>query len=53
MLTSAHTELRFEEAIEAHLLAHGWISGAASNYRPVLGLDTAELFTFIGATQPK
>jgi type I restriction enzyme R subunit len=51
-MAGSHTELRFEEAIEAHLLAHGWISGTASNYRPALGLDTAELFTFIGATQP-
>jgi type I restriction enzyme R subunit len=53
MTTSAHTEARFEDAIEAHLLAHGWLSGTASNYRPSLGLDTAELYTFIGATQPK
>jgi len=53
MMAGSHTELRFEEAIEAHLLAHGWISGTATNYRPALGLDTAELFTFIGATQPK
>ncbi len=49
---ASHTELRFEEAIEAHLLGHGWIFGTASNYRPALGLDTDELFTFIGATQP-
>ncbi|MDT7539368.1 MAG: type restriction enzyme subunit [Actinomycetota bacterium] len=47
-----HTEARFEEAIEAHLVDHGWLHGTASNYRPALGLDTAELFTFIGATQP-
>jgi hypothetical protein len=52
-MAGSHTELRFEEAVEAHLLAQGWISGVASNYRPPLGLDTAELFTFIGATQPK
>ncbi len=53
MMAGSHTELRFEEAIEAHLLAHGWISGTANNYRPALGLDTAELYTFIGATQPE
>lgn len=52
-MAGSHTELRFEEAIEAHLLAHGWIWGTASTYQSVLGLDTAELFTFIGATQPK
>jgi type I restriction enzyme R subunit len=50
-MADSHKELQFEEAINAHLLAHGWISGTASNYRPVLGLDIAELFTFIGATQ--
>lgn len=48
---TAHREVRFEDAIEAHLLAHGWERGSADNYRPSLGLDTAELFTFIGATQ--
>ena len=52
-MAGSHTELRFEEAIEAHLLGHGWISGTASNYRTSLGLDTAELYAFIGATQPK
>jgi len=51
-MAGSHTELRYEEAIEAYLLAHGWISGTASNYLPALGLDTAELFTFIRATQP-
>ncbi len=51
-MAGSHTELRFEQAIEAHLLGHGWISGTASNYRPAVGLDTAELFTFLGATQP-
>ncbi len=51
-MAGSHTELRFEGAIEAFLLAHGWIAGAASNYRSNLGLDTAELLTFIGATQP-
>lgn len=44
-------ERGFEEAIEAHLLAHGWLKSVPSNFDPVLGLDTAELFAFIGATQ--
>jgi Type I site-specific restriction-modification system, R (restriction) subunit and related helicases len=43
-----YTEERFEEAIVAELLASGWSLGSASNYRPDLGLDTAELFTFLG-----
>ena len=44
-------EYHFEEAIEAHLLDHGWLKSVPSNFDPVLGLDTAELFAFIGATQ--
>ena len=46
------TELAFEDAIEASLLAHGgYLKSVPSNFDPVLGLDTAELFAFIGATQ--
>jgi type I restriction enzyme R subunit len=44
-------ERGFEEAIEDHLLSHGWLKSVPSNFDPVLGLDTAELFAFIGATQ--
>lgn len=48
---SVHTERAFEEAIEAHLLGHGWVQGTASFYRRDVALDTAVLFEFIGATQ--
>jgi len=51
--SSSHGEGAFEAAIEAHLLAHGWVQGVASHYRRDLGLDTAVLFEFIGATQAK
>ncbi len=45
-------ERHFEDAIEAHLLDHGrYIKSISSYFDPVLGLDTAELFAFIGATQ--
>jgi len=44
-------ERRFEEEIEGHLLAHGYLRSAPSHFDAVLGLDTAELFAFIGATQ--
>jgi type I restriction enzyme R subunit len=45
-------EVAFEDAIEAHLLEHaGYTRGVPTHYDPVLALDTAELFTFIGATQ--
>lgn len=44
-------ERAFEDAIEDHLLTHGWEQGSPTDYRPALGLDTVQLFTFIGATQ--
>ncbi len=52
-MAGVHTEAAFESAIESHLLADGWAKGTASNYRRDLGLDTAVLFKFIVATQPK
>lgn len=50
---SAHVykEEPFETAIEAELLASDWRQGASSDYRPELGLDTAQMFIFIGKTQ--
>jgi type I restriction enzyme R subunit len=45
-------ERLFEDAIEAHLLEHGaYEKGIASFFVPELGLDTTELFAFIGTTQ--
>jgi type I restriction enzyme R subunit len=47
-------ERGFEGAIEASLLEHGGYQRShPSNFDRDLGLDTAELFTFIGETQPK
>ena len=47
-------ERLFEEAIEASLLGPGcYLKSTPSNFDAVLGLDTAELFAFISATQPK
>ncbi|MDE3203489.1 MAG: type I restriction endonuclease subunit R [Acidobacteriota bacterium] len=46
-------ERHFEEAIETHLLGHGYLKSTPSHFDPVLGLDTAEMFAFIGATQAK
>lgn len=46
-----HHESVFGDAIVASLLGNGWQLGTNSNYNRTLGLDTAELFTFIGATQ--
>jgi type I restriction enzyme R subunit len=45
-------ERLFEDAIEASLLVRGgYLQSLPFNFDPVLGLDTVELFTFIGATQ--
>lgn len=51
-MSGARRETAFEAAIDAALLGAGWLRGAASHYDRRLGLDTAELFAFIGATQP-
>ncbi|MGH3584768.1 MAG: type I restriction endonuclease subunit R [Pseudonocardia sp.] len=48
---TVHTELAFEDAIERAMLDSGWQQGQATSYQRELGLDTDELFTFIGATQ--
>ena len=50
---AVHDEASFESAIEADLLSAGWQKGAASHYNAALGLDTAELMAFFGATQAK
>ncbi len=50
-MKGVHTEEAFEASVEAALLASGWLKGAAGFFRPEIGLDTAEVFTFIGATQ--
>ena len=44
-------ERGFEDAIEAALVAGGYLKSLPSHFDPSLGLDTAELFAFIGATQ--
>lgn len=46
-----HHESAFGDAIVAAMVAAGWEEGRASEYRADLGLDTTQLFTFIGATQ--
>jgi len=48
-----HTEKVFEDAIEAHLLQHGYIQGKKVDYNIDLALDTVQLITFITDSQPK
>jgi type I restriction enzyme R subunit len=47
----AHLEAASEAAIAEHLVEHGWVRGAPDDYDRALGLDTGQLFTFLGATQ--
>ncbi|MER7459895.1 type I restriction endonuclease [Micromonospora sp. NPDC126480] len=51
-MANASNEKAFESAMEAVLLGSGWLPAVAGNYDRGLGLDTAELYAFIGATQP-
>src|SRR5258708_7951915 len=47
-------ERLFEDAIEQFLLEHGgYLRSLPSNFDSALGLDTSELFAFIGTTQAK
>ncbi|WP_116044455.1 type I restriction endonuclease subunit R [Amycolatopsis palatopharyngis] len=48
---TAHHERAFEDAIEAALIGSGWQRGQQEGYVRELGLDTDQMFTFIGATQ--
>jgi type I restriction enzyme R subunit len=52
-MTSVHSESAFEAAIQAHLVANGWMAGESGNYRRDLGLDPTVLFEFVRASQPK
>src|SRR5262249_30461507 len=45
------TEEAFEVEIVSSMLASGWLAGDQTSYRPEFGLDTGQLFAFIGATQ--
>ncbi len=46
-------ERGFEEAVEAGLLARGYLRSSPAHFDAALGLDTSELFAFVGATQPR
>ncbi|MFE3198501.1 type I restriction endonuclease subunit R [Embleya sp. NPDC059237] len=50
-MSPVHHESVFGDAIIAAMLERGWCEGSSQDYRPDLGLDTSQLFTFIGATQ--
>ncbi|MFC7326233.1 type I restriction endonuclease subunit R [Marinactinospora rubrisoli] len=52
MSAGPHTEHPFESRIEVELVARGW-SRAHGTFNAELGIDTGELYRFIGATQAK
>nr|MDT0667134.1 type I restriction endonuclease subunit R [Micromonospora sp. DSM 115978] len=50
----AHTEDAFEDRVELELHRHGWEAGQPTYaFDAGLGLDTAELVRFVGATQQR
>lgn len=51
-MSQVHHESAFGSAIVAAMLERGWREARPENYRPDLGLDTNELFTFLDETQP-
>ncbi|MWA04944.1 DEAD/DEAH box helicase [Actinomadura sp. LD22] len=50
-MSPVHDEKAFGDAIVAAMLERGWEAGDPRDYRAELGLDTRQLFTFIGDTQ--
>ncbi len=48
-----HSEKGFEQAIEAHLLFHGYEKGNPAAFDATLALDPSTLVRFLRATQPK
>ncbi|MEE2038758.1 type I restriction endonuclease [Nocardiopsis sp. CT-R113] len=50
-MSPVYDERTFEDHIVASMTGRGWTQGDNSGYRRELGLDTAQLFTFLGATQ--
>ncbi|GAA0425352.1 type I restriction endonuclease subunit R [Acrocarpospora corrugata] len=52
MTPGAHGEYAFESRLEAELLTRGW-SRTQGTFNVELGLDIAEMYRFIGATQQK
>lgn len=51
-MTAIHTEKALEEAIETHLLAHGWRKGSPDAYDRELALFPATFLEFVKTSQP-
>jgi type I restriction enzyme, R subunit len=52
MNPAAYGEYAFESRVEAELVTQGW-SRAQGTFNVDLGIDTGEMYRFIGATQPR
>ena len=52
MSPGAHTERAFEDRVEEELIAQGWWL-AQGTFNAELGIDTGELYRFLGAIQQK
>ncbi len=48
-----HIERAFENAIEEHLLGHGWLKGSPDRFDREQALDKEQALTFIQETQPE
>jgi len=51
-MTAIHIEKALEEAIESHLLAHGWLKGSPEAYDRELALFPAHFLEFVKTSQP-
>ncbi|WP_328928096.1 DEAD/DEAH box helicase family protein [Streptomyces sp. NBC_00190] len=51
-MSPIHNESAFGAAVVAAMIERGWREAQAEDYQADLGLDTNELFTFIGKSQP-
>ncbi|MEU9950597.1 type I restriction endonuclease [Streptomyces sp. NPDC047939] len=51
-MSPIHNESAFGDAIVAAMTERGWREAQAEDYQADLGLDTNELFTFLGESQP-
>jgi type I restriction enzyme R subunit len=52
-MTAVHSERAFEEAVADYLVDHGYHRGDPVDFDPKIAIDTAQLFAYIEASQPK
>ena len=53
MSPGIHTEMTFEDVVEAGLLERGWAKGDPAHFDRERAIDADNLFTFIESSQPK